>query len=148
MLSRGWALDAGLWLALWRECEAREWGGVALGLEFEVLVPSRAGVYLITSNPPNHLHAEPFTSLCNVLYAGQASVSIRTRFRAHCTNSQPGVMEVRHCFDAKSLRFWWSEESSASTINRMEALLIDCFGPPANRQRGRGARLMPGVPAG
>ena len=144
----GWNLE----LAPWRELEALMPGSGWTTLIFESLswnrVPAAPGVYMITGAPPL-FRAIPHSRFEKPLYVGQSTTSIRTRFREHTSDRcQPSVQKLRKLYDeAKYPTLYFNYLLlPVDLVEKAETLLIECYGPPANRIRG--LTIKPGVPAG
>jgi hypothetical protein len=104
-------------------------------------VPEDSGIYMLGSRCAATGLPDP---LYNALYVGQAS-NLRNRFLQHLRRPSPEVGRAAICF--AGLDFWFMR-SDEDSLNRLEAMLIECLGPSANRQAGITARLGPPVPAG
>jgi hypothetical protein len=88
--------------------------------------------------------ANVFKLLYSPLYVGKSG-NLNERFAAHCAAPKPEISQSQRCFRG-NLDFWFLRLSEGK-VNEVEAALIDCFGPPANRVAGISARLGRGVPA-
>jgi hypothetical protein len=148
MRLHGWHLNIVKWRELHAAVPALEW----LTLPFHPLsanrVPEAPGIYMITGAPPL-FRAAPHSGFEQPLYVGKSETSIRERFRAHTSGrTLPGIRELRQLYeDARhpTLSFRLLP-LDASIVVYAESLLIDCYGPPANRRPG--LVIKPGIPAG
>jgi len=89
----------------------------------------------------------------NVLYAGLSKTSIRSRFLVHCNKPDENIREAKKCYAYRTgkMSFYYAR-AAATSVADIENRLIDCFGPPCNRQAGTSpvitANLGDGRPAG
>ena len=123
------------------------WNPVPLELAWDSLVPEKSGAYIIEALPPIEKPPSPLDRLRAPLYVGQSGFSLRLRFRSHCKGELPGLAELRMCYRGcgGSVKFWFTEMVSSGAVE-LERQLIQCYGPPANRQSG--VNLGRAVPAG
>jgi hypothetical protein len=148
MRLEGWSLNIVRWRELQVVLPALEWTTLPFDILSANRVPEAPGVYMITGAPPL-FRVAPHISFEQPLYVGKSETSIRARFRAHTSGrAQPGVRELRQLYDdarhpALAFRLLALD---ASLVAQTESLLIECYGPPGNRQRG--LVIKPGVPAG
>lgn len=122
------------------------WKQVNLESLYQDTVPESSGVYIICASPPN---SEPpvFSRLYEVIYAGQEGVSLRRRFLEHCSRPKPEIQSAVDCLK-HPLEYWFTQVGRED-LDTLESVLIDCFGPPANKVRKLviKARLKPAEPA-
>ena len=145
---KGWNLELGLWRELETVMPAAGW----TKLTFEPLswnrVPDAPGVYMVTGGPPL-LKGRPHSQFETPLYIGESSRSVQGRFRAHTgERCQPSVLKLRELYDEArypTLYFHFIQ-LPRDIVKKAETLLIECYGPAANRKSG--LTLNPGVPAG
>jgi hypothetical protein len=148
----GWNLEPESWKLLAALLDGLHWNSVPFNELHKSSVPNESGVYLISSEPP-FLKGVPFDKFYTVLYAGLSSTSIQSRFIKHCKNPDEGVLKAKKCYEYRTslFRFHFAKSSPAS-VAHIESRLIDCFGPPCNKQAGKStvikAVLMDGKPAG
>ena len=132
-MRHGWTLEKQQWDHLLTVVSGTSWSNTKLDQLYRDSIPEGSGVYAICCTVPDATQ-RLFKALYNVLYIGQ-SKSLRRRFLEHCNRPQRGVTEVKQCF-GENLDYWFTEVNP-DRIDELEACLIDCFGPPANRIRGR-----------
>lgn len=148
----GWNLDPESWKLLAHLVEDLSWTSVPFDKLHASVVPKSAGVYLICASPPV-VKSSPFSQLLNVLYAGLSTSSIQSRFLYHCKTPDEGIQRAKRCYGYISahMNFYFSVTTAASVAD-IECRIIDCFGPPCNRQSGISpvitAKLGEGKPAG
>ena len=143
----GWSLQGGSWRRL--PTGALKWGTVRLTLNDRNAVPNTPGVYAMCAAPPGHKRGggrgfNLFKILYAPLYVGQAR-DLRARFIQHCKNPKLEIEQCLSCFKGR-LDFWFLR-LNLDQLDAFEAMLIDCFGPPANRISGITARVGKAVPA-
>jgi len=114
-------------------------------------VPEQAGVYVICTYPPGQRRSVTlqannlFATLFTAIYVGK-SLNLKQRFRQHCQSTKAEIQDSRECF-ADGLEFWFIK-LEPNVIASIEALLIDCLGPPANSIRGSiNATIQDPIPA-
>jgi hypothetical protein len=142
-------LDPKCWKNLSSVVSALSWTHVPFDKIHSSAIPQEAGVYLICANTPA-VKSTPFSEFLNVLYAGLSTTNIRSRFVKHCTKPDQGVKDGKRCygFVGSKMTFYFAPAQSKS-VAEIERQLIDCFGPPCNRQAGIiTARIVKERPAG
>lgn len=132
----GWSTDRGAWRRLSVQAVERNWKRVPFAALHQGAVPAQAGVYVICT-PGLAADAGLFGVLYNAIYVGQ-SRDLRKRFLQHCRSPGRELATALNCF--RVLEFW-SACVDSSQLDGMEALLIECLGPPANQQAGIRATL-------
>lgn len=133
-MQHGWTLKKQEWDLLPRVVDGTNWSKTKLGQLYRDRVPKSSGVYVICVKIP-HFNQRLFKSLYNVIYVGKADRgTLHDRFLYHCTNPKREIVMARQCF-GDNLEYWFAEVSP-NKVAELEARLIDCFGPPANRIRG------------
>jgi hypothetical protein len=131
-VDHGWNIDGGTWQAFADAASACQlsWHRVRFEAVWQDQVPAKAGIYAICSVVPGPRALLP--PLYNAVYVGK-SRDLRSRFLQHCATTNDALRRAVACFGV-SLDFWYAVIPSHS-IGRLEALLIDCLGPPVNRRR-------------
>src|SRR5262245_15331896 len=144
----GWNLT----IERWRELDAMlrnaQWKTVLFHPLNYTQVPDVPGVYMITGGPPL-LAADPHSKFEKPLYVGESEASIRSRFRRHTSDQcQPSVRLLRRLYEEAKYPtlYFHALPLPVTDVAKAEAILIECYGPPANRIRG--VTMKPGVPAG
>ena len=133
-MRHGWTLEKQEWDLLPQVVDGTRWSKTRLAQLYRDHVPKHSGVYIICVKIP-HFNQSPFKSLYNVIYVGKADRgTLHDRFLYHCNNPKQEIMMARQCF-GDNLEYWFTEVSP-DQVAELEARLIDCFGPPANRIRG------------
>ena len=133
-MRHGWTLEKQEWDILPQIIEGTSWSKTRLAQLYRDQVPKSSGVYIICVKIPR-FNQSPFKSLYNVIYVGKADRgTLYDRFLYHCNNPKPELVLARQCF-GDNLEYWFTEVST-NKASELEARLIDCFGPPANRIRG------------
>lgn len=129
-----WPLHKDDWDKLPEEIYETDWQSRPLGHASKRSIPAITGVYMMCVRIPQASHfARPFTEMTTVIYVGK-SKNLRNRYENHLNTPSPKVRAARETY-ADSLRFWFLGLPE-NRISEIEALLIDCFGPPANDQPG------------
>lgn len=146
-MRHGWSIDRDVWSGL--APDEHQWRAVRLTPTDRSVVPNESGIYMICAAPPGYTtDRERAGNLLQYLYSpiyiGQ-SKDLQERFSNHCGNPKPELKRSQLCFRG-NLDFWFMRVDQKE-IDSVEAVLIDCFGPPANRISGIRARLGKGVPA-
>jgi excinuclease UvrABC nuclease subunit len=134
----GWSLDKSTWRKAATIAPDLGWKRIPFAAVHQSLVPTQPGIYAICT-PGLAANDGLFDLLYNVLYVGQTR-SLRDRFLQHCRDPHREMARASNCF--KSLDFWCAP-SAREELDSLEALMIDLFGPPANRQSGIRARIGP-----
>lgn len=130
----GWTLKKQEWDLLPQVVKGTNWSKIKLGQLYRDRVPRRSGVYVICVKI-SHFNQQLFQSLYNVIYVGKAAKgTLHDRFLFHCNSPKQEIVMARQCF-GDNLEYWFTEVSP-NQVAELEARLIDCFGPPANRIRG------------
>ena len=136
-MDKGWSINHKDWKALEQALpRGNSWNSVLLTPNDQSVVPESPGVYAICAQPPSIMGSDQcaiFQSLASPIYIGRSEFSIKSRFLAHCKNTDPKLRLAKHCYD--KLQFWFIE-ISANAVKDAEAWLIKCFGPPANKVSG------------
>lgn len=144
----GWSIDPQHWVRLREVAADLRWRKVILNSMETGSVPDKAGVYAICSrtNWEASCCRGLFGDCYSPLYVGQTG-DLRRRFREHCGSHTMGpINALKRCY-AGRLEFWFAEVPIRDS-EVIEGLLIQCFGPPANRNEGRiRARLRDPMPA-
>ena len=103
-----------------------------------VSVPKgQSGIYMLCASPlghrfpPSQRAGKLFANLMTPIYIGQTT-DLRQRFLRHCRNPSPKVGKASVCFEM-SLMFWY-HRVPLERLDFDEAVLIRCFGPPANER--------------
>lgn len=132
----GWNLQLESWKDLSACVSGLAWKRVPFDKIHSSAVVKEPGIYLICGGPPT-IKSVPFNGFFNVLYAGLSKTSIRSRFLKHCTDPDDGVQLGKRCygFIGSQMSFLFTSMDADSVVEA-ERLLIDCFGPPCNRQSG------------
>lgn len=134
IMRHGWTLEKQEWDLLPQVIEGTRWSKTRLGQLYRDSVPRGPGVYVICVKIP-YFNQGPFKWLYNVIYVGKADKgNLQDRFLYHCNNPKQEIVMARQCF-GDNLEYWFTE-ARPNKIAEIEARLIDCFGPPANRIRG------------
>lgn len=144
----GWSLDPQEWKNLRSALgENDAWAVVPFKDSYWASVAEKPGVYLVCGAPPV-IDGKPHTTFCKPLYIGRAESSIRNRFIAHVGEScQSSIRELRTAYIGSQIQLtFYYRVLPRKDVPIVESLLIDCYGPPANKIRG--ARLLAGQPAG
>jgi hypothetical protein len=142
-MRKGWSLEGEQWEAFFAILTGTAWTKCYLEAMYRDVVPASAGVYLICARPREVL--PHFPPLYEVVYVGQEGVSLRRRFLEHCTRPKLEIQKSRGCF-RPPLDYWFCQAASVD-LDKLEGVLIDSFGPPANLVRKLTVRLGPGQPA-
>lgn len=135
-MRKGWTLEKQNWEDLLKVISDTHWSRTKLNTLYQNKVPERPGVYAICLKLRTiNFNQLPFKDLYEIIYVGISENSVRTRFLRHCRKPERGVKEAKECF-GDSLEYWYTEVE-VEKVFEIESRLIDCFGPPANRRRGR-----------
>ena len=137
MLSYGWQSDSEVWKLISKDLLLGEsWRYVGFSELDAVSVPmGEAGIYMICATPMRHRFSltgqsgNVFTNLLTPVYIGKTT-NLRDRFLNHCRNPSARVRDAGLCY-GESLVFWF-HRLPEERISHEEAVLIKCFGPPAN----------------
>ena len=132
----GWQCDPAVWRQLPDDL-GTGWRYVGFDRREEISVPDDAGVYVMCCCPaglrfpPTERSGSLFANLLTPVYVGK-SKNLHRRFLEHCRHPSSRIAEARDCF-GRSMSFWF-RRIAVDRIDREEAVLIKCFGPPANRR--------------
>ena len=136
----GWSIDPKTWQSLPEELAAPDmWRSVSFSSADANSVPTEAGIYALCSPPPNRMRSaqsspsDLFGILYTALYIGRTN-NLRVRFQQHISQPSERVRSTRAVFGSR-MQFWFSRHAPTKLRN-LEAHLIDCFGPSANKIRG------------
>lgn len=133
-MPHGWTLQKQEWDLLPQVVDGTRWSKTRLTQLHRDYVPKQSGVYVICVKIP-YFNQSLFKSLYNIIYVGKADRgTLHDRFLYHCNNPKPELVMAKQCF-GDNLEYWFTEVSP-NKVPELEARLIDCFGPPANRIRG------------
>lgn len=140
-MRHGWTLEKQNWNRLISIIRGTQWSKTQLDPLYRDSVPDSLGVYVICVTPRmSHNNHGLLNTLYNVIYVGKVDKgTLHRRFLQHCNQPKADIVKAKRCFGNK-LEYWYTEVA-LEQINDLEARLIDCFGPPANRIRGISARL-------
>lgn len=143
----GWTLEKQHWDNLLKVMSGTHWSRTKLDPLYQDSVPEGPGVYAICIKLRTmNFNQDPFKDLYEIIYVGKSEDSVRERFLRHCNKPKRGVKEAKECF-GDDLEYWYTEINS-NQVQALEAHLIKCFGPPANRkQESIPARTTEGRPA-
>ncbi|MCG3777292.1 MAG: hypothetical protein JW395_4170 [Nitrospira sp.] len=144
----GWNLELARWRELQEAIPPSPWVKLFFEAQSWNRVPDAPGVYMVTGAPPL-LRNNPHGTFEKPLYIGQSTTSMRTRFRSHISSRcQPSLARLRTLYDDAGYPalFFSFLQLPADQVEKVEAILIECYGPPANRKRGISLRV--GIPAG
>ena len=138
-MQNGWTLERKKWDCLLSVVTQTRWLKIRLVSLERDSVPEGRGVYAICVKLKTmNFTQNPFKALYEIIYVGQSN-SLRRRFVEHCDYPKRGVEKAKKCF-GDNLEYWYTEVD-LDCIDELETRLIGCFGPPANRISGIGARL-------
>lgn len=140
-MRHGWTLKQHEWDCLLPVIRGTQWSKTWLHPLYQDSIPECLGVYAICATPRiRNLDQDLFNSLYNVIYIGKVDKgTLHRRFLQHCNQPKPDIVMAKRCF-GNNLEYWYTEVD-LDRINELEARLIGCFGPPANRISGIAARL-------
>lgn len=142
-LTPGWSPERRLWNELENLSGTLFWKKVELDRNRAHLVSeSDQGVYLICASPP--VQTINAINAYTILYAGQVKSrnrSLRTRFLEHIRNPSPQLKLFLDCY-YPSVHFWFTAVRDQSTIDGLEALLVETFNPPCNSIRAPGTQTL------
>ena len=133
-MRHGWCLDRAAWASATALDAGRQWSRRRFRLVDRSAIPDASGIYVLASG----VAAEGLLGqLYNALYVGQAK-SLRQRYLQHLARPSPDVRRAVHTFG--TLDYWWTL-CAEPDLDALEARLIHCLGPTANRQAGITARI-------
>ena len=139
MLNYGWQFDREIWESISVDLlKDTAWNYVGFTEMDAVSVPKgKSGVYMLCASPvghrfpPSQHSGNLFANLLTPIYIGKTT-DLHKRFLSHCRNPSPKVDAAGLCFE-RSLMFWF-HRVPAERLHYDEAVLIRCFGPPANER--------------
>lgn len=124
----GWRIDPGPWRGLEAALAGRKWRRTFLEADYKANVPRSSGVYMICGSPSTvPVDGDALKEIYSVVYVGQSN-NLRQRFSKHVR----GYGEVRQALKTFRRLDYWFTGAVPQELNRLEQLLIDAFGPPAN----------------
>ena len=134
-MQHGWTLDKQKWEHLLTVISGTRWSKAQLNRLHRDSIPASSGVYAICVKleSSDFNQCLLFKALYEIIYVGR-STSLHRRFLDHCSNPERGMKLAKECF-GDDFEYWYTEVNP-DRINELEARLIECFGPPANRIRG------------
>lgn len=140
MINYGWQYDAEIWAKIPNKiANSKSWRSVSFSATEAMAIPSKkSGIYLLCTSPVGQILPERltkndlFSRLLSPIYIGK-SANLRRRFLEHCRNPSKEIDAARHCFQGSML--FWFHLRDRHCIDQDEAILIQCFGPTANRRR-------------
>ena len=154
MVQKGWSLERPKWQNLLDATRHLRWRKAIFKPTSQGSVGTGAGVYMIASRAPvigvseAAAQSGPEKHIHNVLYVGRTTgPGLRSRFMQHLLAPQPSMQELMLCYGGEPLYFYYVEMLDQAAVIRLEAVLIDCYGPPVNRIAGVRARLLEPVDA-
>lgn len=127
----GWTLDRYEWTEFYQYLSRKKWQQTLLDSIYKDSVPICAGVYMICVKIPD-VSLNPFQKMYNVVYVGKSTTSLRSRFLKHCKPDNEELSKAKKCFKNK-FDYWFLIDDSKN-VHNLEAILIQCFGPIANRR--------------
>jgi len=145
-MEHGWVLASAEWGSLAHCVLGLRWKRVRFRALDRDSVPASPGVYALCGRPPLQIRDSLIRGLYDVFYIGRSD-NLRERFLQHLTYPKEEIRRITECFGPPDDLSYWLVTVSAEQSRPLEALLIRCFRPPANRIRGIQARLGPPVPA-
>lgn len=139
MLDYGWQSDREMWERISKDLsDDATWDYVGFTEIDAVSVPKgQSGIYMLCASPighrfpPSQRSGRLFANLMTPIYIGQTT-DLHQRFLRHCRNPSPKVGKAGLCFE-RSLMFWF-HRVPPERLDFDEAVLIRCFGPPANER--------------
>lgn len=139
MLDYGWQSDREMWERISKDLlEEPSWHYVGFTEIDAVAVPrGESGIYMLCASPvgqrfpPAQRSGDLFANLLTPIYIGKTT-DLQQRFLSHCRNPSPKVGAAGLCFEG-SLMFWF-HRVPPERLAYDEAILIHCFGPPANER--------------
>lgn len=144
----GWCLLEADWSALREELtHLPRWRSSQLLVANALRIPSgEPGVYVLCAPPSlndERSREDLLRALYGPLYVGRTE-DLRRRFLEHCRAPQPRIESSLRIFGG--LDFWYCRVEQTLT-RRVEARLIKCLGPSANRINGIVGSIGPAQPA-
>lgn len=146
----GWTVSAVAWEEFQAVLTEHAWRYLPFLPGEERSIPTRPGIYAICAPPVwktcSNRPAGLITRLYNVHYIGQ-TLDVRRRFTEHVLlKSDSDVQLLIQCY-GRALEFWWTE-TTPSSLDAVESVLIQCLRPFANRISGRiRGRIRDPIPA-
>ena len=136
----GWPLDSRDWDELeTTDLQNATWFSKTITPGNVKSLPETEGVYMICAGPPisrstNH-STELFQSFHEVLYVGETG-NLRDRFYDYLSDLRPKIVALKKVY-ANTVRFWYTKLPNLTEAERhdYEAILMKCFGPPANERK-------------
>lgn len=133
-MQHGWTLEKQKWDYLLAVVSGTCWSKTTLDELYCDDVPKCTGVYAICVTIPN-FNQHLFEVLYNIIYVGRADTgTLHGRFLHHCRRPERGIKQAKECF-GNNFEYWYTEVNP-DRVKELEARLIECFGPPANRISG------------
>ena len=134
-MQHGWTFDKQKWDHLLTVVSGTRWSKTQLDQLHRSSVPESSGVYAICVKLDiRNFNQCLFKALYEIIYVGKSAVSLQNRFLNHCRRPERGIKQAKECF-GDNFEYWYTEVNP-DRVSELEARLIDCFGPPANRIRG------------
>ena len=135
----GWQFDSEMWARISKDLSGdASWRYVGFAEIDAVSVPQgQSGIYMLCASPvghrfpPSQRSGELFANLLTPIYIGRTK-NLRRRFLDHCRGPRPKIEAAKRCF-GRSIMFWF-HCVPAERLAHDEAVLIHCFGPPANER--------------
>lgn len=139
MLKYGWQFDREMWERISKDLMQEASWRCAGFTEIEaVSVPQgQSGIYMLCASPVGHRFPRAqrssalFANLLTPIYIGKTK-DLRRRFLDHCRYPSAKIGAARRCF-RRSMLFWF-HSVPVERLAYDEAVLIHCFGPPANKR--------------
>ena len=133
-MRHGWTLEKQNWDDLLEVISRTYWSNTKLDQSYQHNVPDSPGVYAICLKLRTmNFNQCPFKDLYEIIYIGKSDTSVRDRFLKHCRSPVRGVKKAKQCFGDR-LEYWHTIVMP-NQVSELEARLIECFGPPANRRQ-------------
>lgn len=140
-MRHGWSIEREPWAKLsYSKVRGSRWRSVKFALSNANSIPSESGVYAFCTSPPGITRRNSWSSpndlmgrLFTAVYIGQTT-DLRRRFSEHCRRPKPEIRQIRRVF-SECLEFWFCRLKPGE-IDGAEMMMIDCFGPTGNLQRG------------
>ena len=134
-MQHGWTLEKQKWDHLLTVISGTCWSKTRLNQDYRDSIPESSGVYAICVKfETPDFNQRLFKALYEIIYVGKSAVSLHRRFLDHCLRSERGIEQAKECF-GDNFEYWYTEVNP-DQVAELEARLIECFGPPANRISG------------
>ena len=134
-MQHGWTLNKQKWDYLLPVVSGTHWSKTQLNQLNRDSIPETSGVYAICVKLDiRDFNQCLFRVLYEIIYVGKSAVSLHNRFLKHCRRPERGIKQAKECF-GDNFEYWYTEVNP-DRVAELEARLIECFGPPANRIRG------------